>query len=167
MKHILFILLASISLSCASTPTESPQLIIFQKGSLYGYKDPMGKVIISPDYMIAHEFQQEVAHVADRQKWMVIDKKGKILFTPFIYDNGPDPFQEGLARFVQDDKIGYYTPLGQISVPPKFDFGYPFKNGKAKVCVGCKKKSYGEHYRYRGGKWFYIDARGYKYKKGN
>jgi len=32
---------------------------------------------------------------------MMIDKKGKVLIRPYLYDNGPDPFQEGLARSQQ------------------------------------------------------------------
>lgn len=56
--------------------------------------------------------------------------------TPYLYDNGPDYLSEGLMR-IQDSsgKIGYADEKGEIVISPQFAFGYPFKNGHAKVTL--------------------------------
>lgn len=168
-KNLFLILLMLVVVQCSSSSSrgENIKLTRFKQGSLYGYKNSAGDVVIEADYMIAGDFQNQIAHVADRQKWMVINKQGKMLFTPFVFDNAPDAFREGLARFVQNDKIGYYDNTGKAVITAQYDFGEPFNKGRAKVCSGCRKVKSGEHYRYKGGKWFTIDARGKEYKEGN
>lgn len=56
-------------------------------------------------------------------------------YSNYQYDNGDDYVSEGTVRIVNDDngKIGYATPDGIILIEPQYAFGYPFKNGRAKV----------------------------------
>jgi len=78
------------------------------------------------------------------------------------YDNGPDYFSEGLVRTVKDHKYGFMDKNLNIVIERKFDFVFPFENGKAKVCMGCKKLTDGEHSWYEGGVFYYINQLGEK-----
>lgn len=49
---------------------------------------------------------------------------------------------------------------GQLFIKPQFAFGFPFKNGRAKVTNKGEKKvvpnSKGEYHYWESDKWFYI-----------
>lgn len=56
------------------------------------------------------------------------------LYVPYRYDNGNDPVQEGVYRIVDEKgRIGYADEHGNTLIEPRFAFGFPFENGKAKV----------------------------------
>ena len=93
-----------------------------------------------------------------------IDKSGKELFEVFRYDNGPDYVSDGLFRIVDKGKIGYANMDGEIVILPIFDCAYPFKNGKAKVSLNCKKTPENEHQIWESNKWYSIDKTGKKIK---
>ena len=77
------------------------------------------------------------------------------------FDNGPDYFEEGLARMIgENGKIGYVNPKLEIVIEPAFDFAYPFRNGRAIVCNGCRQVREGEHFVSQGGQWGIIDPKG-------
>ncbi len=61
------------------------------------------------------------------------------------FDNGPDPFQEGVARYLSDGKYGYMSSTLSVLVAPSYEFAYPFEQGKGVVCQGCTFQSAGEH----------------------
>lgn len=65
------------------------------------------------------------------------DASGKILAVPFLFDNGPDYWQEGFSRIVDTSgKMGFIDEHGTIVVPPSYDFVYPFCHGIAKTARG-------------------------------
>jgi len=101
-----------------------------------------------------------LAAVLDDQGWVLIDVKGREVIRPYTFDNGPDYFEEGLARFVQDRKFGFFDESGKVVIQPQFDFAYPFKDGKAKVGWGCTFTPDGEHQQVSGGEWKQIDKTG-------
>ena len=128
---------------------------------LWGYKDVGGTVLIAPCYSVAQDFSPEgIAAVADQSGWMYIDTKAKVLIRPLILDNGPDPFQEGLARFGDKGKIGFFDQTGKVIIDPKFDFILPFYDGLAAFCQGCKEQQEGEYHSVVGGKWGFINTKG-------
>ena len=132
-----------------------------EKGDLYGYCHANGKVAITPKYLMALKFMPTgIAAVVDNKGWLYIDTTGKPLIRPFVVDNGPDGFHQGLARFVQNGKIGYFDTAGHIKIKAKWDFAKPFSEGLAAVCHGCKQIRRGEHFVVVGGKWGYIDEKG-------
>ena len=52
----------------------------------------------------------------------------------FQCDNGNDYVSEGLYRIVDKrGRIGYADESGRTVIKPRFAFGFPFENGKAKV----------------------------------
>ncbi len=90
-----------------------------------------------------------------------INRKQKILFRVYPFDNGPDYPQEGMFRIVEDGKIGYVRASdGKIVIAPKYACAYPFEDGKAKVTDECEVIKEGEHSVPQSDSWYYIDHRG-------
>jgi hypothetical protein len=101
----------------------------------YGYKDGKGNVVIAPTLNFAYEFKPGgIAAVVDANaQFAFIDPTGKRIARAYAFDNGPDYFQEGFARIVDDHKkIGFMSDRGVI-IAPQFDSAESFCNGKAQV----------------------------------
>jgi len=138
-------------------------LVPFVQEDLWGYKTETGEVVIAPRYSMAADFNaQGSAIVVDDKGWAIIDRRGAILVRPFIYDNGPDAFSDGLARFVEEGKMGYFAPSGKVVIAAQYDFAWPFENGVAEVCQDCARVADGEHFRIEGGTRWSIDKNGVK-----
>jgi len=162
----------AVILLCTGTASimamEDPLLItnpegfsLFEKQGKWGYKDGQGRVVIDARFHAAQDFLRGgIAAVVDERGWAYIDQKGCVLIRPFVFDNGPDYFQEGLARFTLDRKFGFFDDHGQVVISPRFDFAFPFYEGLAVACMGCRIQSQGEHHTVEGGAWGYIDHKG-------
>ena len=137
------------------------KLIPFQENEKWGFNDEKGTVMIKPQFIVANNFLPTgIAAVVDSIGWAYINTEGNVVIRPFIYDNGPDYFSEGLARFTRDDKFGFFDDTGQIIIEPQFDFAFPFSGGLSAICMGCKKRKEDEHTVIEGGKWGYVGKRG-------
>lgn len=133
----------------------------FEDGELVGFKDAEGKVVLPPRYQVAQEFTPGgMACVVEGDGWVCIDGNGVPLLRPFVFDNGPDEFSEGLARFVEGEKIGFHDEAGVKQIPARFSFAQPFADGRAAFCDGCTRRCEGEHCSMSGGKWGLIDKTG-------
>jgi len=102
-----------------------------------------------------------LAYLYSSEGIFYFQQNGKIMRT-VMYDNGPDYFSDGLVRTIRDNKYGFMNEKLDIIVERKFDFAFPFKNGKAKVCMGCVKVYDGEHSTYEGGTFYFINKFGQK-----
>jgi hypothetical protein len=162
MKRVLHFLLFFLLLSFMSSDGRAQErLIPFEKEGKWGYRDGQGKVIIQPTFIMADNFSSGgIAAVVDDSGWAYINKRGNIVIRPFIFDNGPDYFEEGLARFTEHEKFGFFDTTGKIVIKPQFEFASPFHEELAAICIGCKSKVQGEHRFMEGGKWGYIDRKG-------
>lgn len=95
------------------------------------------------------------------------DNRMNTRYRPFQYDNGDDYVRDGLYRIVDDrGKIGYADEKGTTVITPRFAFGFPFENGKAKV-TDCGQMeavagSQGEYHYWESDNWYYIDKTGRK-----
>jgi hypothetical protein len=166
MKNSIFSIFKQLSiciiifnLACFAQKTVKPEP--FEQAGLFGYKNEKGDVVIQPEYIMAEEFNDDgIAPVVDHQGWIYINLKGEKLFRPFIIDNGPDYFSEGLARFVENNKFGFFDMKGNRIIEPLFDFAKPFSEGLSEVCKGCSLQFKGEYSSFEGGKWGYIDKQG-------
>lgn len=129
---------------------------------LWGYKDAAtGALAIAAKYRLAEPFSaQDRAFAASDQGWVCLDPQGRELLTAFTFDNGPDAFSEGLARFVENGKYGYFDRSCRKVIPANFDFGEPFRDGLAAVCQGCTRQDSGEHWSMTGGAWSCLDRSG-------
>ena len=133
----------------------------FESNGKWGFKNEHNEIIIKPDFVVVQEFTSGgIAAVLDDTGWVYINTTGRYLIRPYIFDNGPDYFQEGLARYTRQDKFGFFNQAGEIVIPAQFDFAYPFSEGLAAVCTGCRFVSDGEHRTVEGGKWGYIERQG-------
>ncbi len=144
--------------------TPELELFLFEKNGLYGYKNAENAVVLEAKYQMAHDFVNGMAEVVDEEGWAYINGKGEVLARPFVYDNGPDYFQEGLARFVEQGKVGFLDEKGKQQIKAEFDFARPFSGGLAAACMGCEEKQVvtesGSHTQVVGGKWGFIDNKG-------
>lgn len=116
-----------------------------EKTELWGYKTKTGKIALPARYDSVTAFGTGgVAAVllddkTSQNPWRFIDPSGKVLATPFMFDNGPDYWQGGLARIVDDrGKFGFISTTGAIVVPPTYDFAYAFCRGIAKTALDGK-----------------------------
>jgi hypothetical protein len=130
----------------------------------YGYRNAAGEVVIPAEYGLATEFTDEVAAVCGMDGCAFIDRTGKPLAQPFLYDNYPDEFVEGRARIIDGPiataTFGFIASSGEIVVAPTWSFVGRFSGGYAAVCAGCVRETLDELHRYVGGKWGYIDRAG-------
>lgn len=127
------------------------------KLALYGWRSCDGRVAIAPRYLIAEPFGKGgMAAVVDKSGWHYINRQGQLVIRPVIFDNGPDPFSDGLARYQKDGKYGFFNASGAVVIPAQFEFAYPFVHGKAKVGEGCRLMSDGEHTQVECRTWRHI-----------
>ncbi len=142
---------------------EPEELEVFEEGGSMGYRTADKEVVIEPRYVMAQPFDEYgIAAVRDDQGWAYIDAAGETLVRVFEFDNGPDYFSEGMARYVDGDKMGYVDRKAQVVIEAQFDFATPFEDGRAEVCTGCEEQAMGEHSMMVGGQWWAIDADGEK-----
>jgi len=129
-----------------------------------GYMDKSGQIIIEPKYVIARPYNRyNIAAVADEIEWKYIDTTGKTILKPYLFDNGPDYFKEGLSRYVESNLIGFIDEKYQIVIKAQYEFVTPFHYNYATFCVGCKEAPLtegSEHTKREGGKWGTINKKG-------
>lgn len=85
------------------------------------------------------------ALILDEQGWLYIDRDKRPILRPFIFDNGPDYYEEGLARFVENGKMGFHNEALHVVVPAQYDFVFPFKDGVARAGTNCTQNREAEH----------------------
>lgn len=113
-------------------------------GEIYGYKDGTGAVVIPPRFGYAYEFGSGgIAAAVERPtteggtaRFVFIDTSGTELAVAYVFDNGPDYFQEGFARIVADGKVGFLDRTGAIVIAPQFAGAMSFCRGQATVHDG-------------------------------
>lgn len=110
------------------------------------------------------------------EQWMTLrvmfkktdyDDRLNTKYPAFQYDNGDDYVRDGLYRIVDErGRIGYADEKGNTGITPRFSFGFPFENGKAKVtdCGQMKEVegSRGEYHYWESDDWYFIDKSGRK-----
>ncbi|OOG18561.1 hypothetical protein BWD42_00835 [Sphingobacterium sp. CZ-UAM] len=99
----------------------------------------------------------------------VYDRTGNFIYTPFLYDNGPDYWQEGIRRYVSNGKVGYVDLNNTILTEAKTGFAKMFNYGYAAFYEGAVTKVYepgGEHWTVsptdNKGKHYLINRKGEK-----
>ena len=122
-------------------------LAAVRHGSMWGYIDSLGNMVIPAKYDYAGSFENsEFAKVNLVEKSYYINRKGNILLED---EDDVVIFHEDLALVKVGHKFGYLNREFKWHIVPQFEMAWPFRNGFAKV-----KK---------GGKWFVIDTQGKQY----
>ena len=115
---------------------------------------------VSHSYLKQLDFKgEEIISIFKDDSFYYIRKDGKKIKT-LTYDNEADPFSDGLARTRINGKIGFFNSNLEIILKPIYDFAFPFHEGKAEICTGCKEKQEGEDSMLEGGKWQKINRSG-------
>lgn len=130
---------------------------------LWGFKTTSGQIAIKPryTYIFGTDTLYDMAMVVLNAEWVAINKRDSIVLKPYIFDNGPDYLQDGLFRFVENNKIGFANSKGQKIIPAQFDFASPFKEGLASFSIGGRmEKLNKEHSTWTGGLWGFINKKG-------
>jgi hypothetical protein len=116
---------------------------------LWGLKDIQGNVMIAPQFTFIYATaDQELFSPKNKEtEFLVgvlkngsvqrITRDGKSKFTSAFFDNGPDYYEEGLARFIYNGKVGFHDVKGNEVIAPAYGFASPFRDGLAHVCNGC------------------------------
>jgi hypothetical protein len=128
------------------------------KGKCGEMIDP-DRILIYETHLIRLSFSKGPAAVIVDDKVFYVSKGGKAV-RAWMVDNGADYFSEGLARTVSKGKFGYINKDLNVVIPPLYDFAFPFENGVAMVCNGCKLKPGAEHEEVEGGLWGTINRSG-------
>lgn len=121
-----------------------------------------GGVKIRPEHLRELDFDQDgLTTVLIGGGWHYVRRDGTMM-PAITFDNGADPFSEGLARTLRDGKIGYFDRSLAEVISPRFDWGFPFEGGRARVCLGCTlTPADGDgHREVVGGLWGYVDTAG-------
>ena len=88
-------------------------------GDKYGFIDKSGKLVIAAMFDLPAYFKDGKASVQFNHLSMVIDKNNKPLLTTKV--QGLSQFYEGLARFEDQDKIGFMNEKGDIKIPATYE----------------------------------------------
>jgi len=121
-----------------------------------------GELVVNPEHLKNLDFDSlgMAAFWVGSQIFYI--KKSEEYLPVVAYDNGADDYSDGLVRSLVDGKISYYDANFRQVIAPKYDWGWPFKSGRALVCSRCSiQASDGdEHGMVTGGRWGYIDKEG-------
>ena len=154
------------SVECAYAARESsrhptPYEQEFQPRGLCGLLQPDGTLVVEPDFLNDIDFSEGLGSVfVSGTGWFYVKSNGQTAQV-LTHDNGPDYFNEGLARTKPAGKIGFIDSSLSEVIPAKWDFAFPFSGGYAAVCDGCRKQSAdGEHWEIQGGVWGRISRSG-------
>ena len=148
IQFLAFLCVAAASSSAQQTEPNMPYRV--HNGTLYGYIDGTGRVVIPIGFQYASEFSEGLAAVSVQPlsagvvgKWGYIGQEGKFIVTP-QYARAHD-FSEGLA-VVCTKLCGYIDRTGQLVIPLQYEIADDFHEGLAAVM--------------KGGRFGYVDHRG-------
>jgi hypothetical protein len=158
---------------------ESPPLFavtdeeFLQYGARVAYVDKSGDTIIpfgkygyyGTNTLIYYGNVLESENGSEFGRQIGINRNQEVLFDLVMFDNGPEPFKEGLTRVLRYGKMGYANKYGQVVIPCIYDYAKWFDNGIAEVTFrGTEYLNGDEHKRVESDEWFTIDKHGPKVK---
>lgn len=158
----------SAGAAAAASPTSTaPALEAFEDpaSGRWGLRDAAGTVVVTPRFdHVDGPIAGGLSGAVLAGTWVWIDGGGTVLpLRPFVFDNGTDPFVEGLARYVDEaGRLGFVAPSGEVAIAARFAFVHPFAEGRAAFCEGCRleRPEGDEHTQIVGGLWGFVDPRG-------
>jgi hypothetical protein len=147
---------------CAAGTKSDPEPAVQEYrdcGSMEG-----GRVVLSKTHLKKMVFDRHgLATVLVKGQHYYVKRDGLVLAVITV-DNWADDFAGGLVRSRVGGKIAYYDRGFRQVIAPRYDWGLPFKNGRALVCRGCtlEEQDSEGHSRITGGTWGCIDKQGHE-----
>lgn len=165
-------LICFLLVSCAKLPAQKntlngsfwsndldPEVAELQPRGLCAYKTN-GQIFVSASALGKLVFSKTgLAPIHIEGKWYYVRRDGSAIPT-ITFDNGPDEFIEGLARYSDGDKIGFIDETGRVAIKANYEHATSFRKGYALVCNGAKKVRKGEHTFMECGLWGCLDQNG-------
>lgn len=119
--------------------SHSPSVLLaFEQYGLYGFKDQLGEIIISPNSEEVGTFQEGFVWTKlDHKRYLYLNKKGEPLLN-YTFDRCFD-FQDGVAKVLDFNEskgyegYGFLDTLGNIVVPLIYEQAFDFVSGYALV----------------------------------
>jgi len=103
---------------------------------------------------------RNIVEIQIQNNWYYVKPNGEAILA-FTHKNHADRFSEGLARTQLNGKIGFFNRNLEVVIKPMYDFAFPFHDGVAEVCLGCKSKPIDQkNMLIDGGNWKKIDKNG-------
>lgn len=184
---VLLIAIACVT-SCGSKIEADPDehLYAVKQGKYYGFIDPHGQMVVSPQFAYAFNFSEGLAavniggttsgrDVPTDGKWGFINPKGQFIINPFYYspENGALPydlerlplvmhdgyrFVDSLAAVRLEEGWVYINTENQIAIPK----AYTEKDGEKTYYIIQSARTFqeGRAAVYLGDGWGYIDKTG-------
>ncbi|CAN1548134.1 WG containing repeat [Flavobacteriaceae bacterium] len=115
MKKILTICLLMVVTFTVNAQEKKLKLFQDKTTGGFGFKNLKGEVIIKPEYVEAHEFNEGLAAVKKLGKWGFINTSDEVII-PLNKTNVSD-FSEGLAVVTENGHQVFYNKNNQIAVP--------------------------------------------------
>ncbi len=128
---------------------------------------PLGKyAYYGTDTLIHYANVIELPNDSTYGRQIAIDRNQRVLFDLVMFDNGSEPFIEGLTRVYRNGKMGYANKYGQVAIPCIYEYAKQFENSKAQVTFDAVEYiDMDEHTRVESDDWFEIDKTGKRIKK--
>lgn len=169
MRKVAVLLMLLFSFGCGTHQNNYYLLVRDTVTDQSGYVNLKGDTVIPlGKYSMCYtDTFKNYAIVSKPQEGLVaIDKKEKVLYSVYVFDNGPDYPSEGLFRIIKNGKIGYADLNGKVVIPPKYMCAFPFEKGIARVSDNCQTiPDPPEHYAWASKHWIYINKSGNQVSK--
>ncbi len=151
-----------IALLFAAALSQAEPLYFYPQKDKIGVKTASGRIVIAPVKVIAHHYTEDKRPIRghtieicfsehfneNRDDAIAADagdvfsRTGQYLYSPIVYDNGCDYWQEGMRRYVEKGRVGFVRRDGSRATPALWDFATPFEHGYATVYRGGWKKEW-------------------------
>jgi hypothetical protein len=145
--RLFLLLLTAIFLGCSSTTPI--------KEDSYHYR------YIDNSYLKTVDFSKNsLQTIRIGEDWYYIREDGRMMLTLTDSEGKAERFKEGLARTKIGGKIGFFNKTLDIVLKPIYDFAFPFYDGVAEICIGCREIFNENQKMLDGGEWKRIDRTG-------
>ena len=150
-----------IALLFAAALAQAEPLYFYAQKDKIGVKTASGRIVIAPVKVMLHyaeakrpirehtieicfseHFNENRDDAIAADAGDVFSRTGQYLYSPIVYDNGCDYWQEGMRRYVEKGRVGFVRRDGSRATPALWDFATPFEHGYATVYRGGWKKEW-------------------------
>lgn len=154
-----------IALLFAAALAQAEPLYFYAQKDKFGVKTASGRIVIAPvkamspyahhyaeakrpirghtiEICFSEHFNENRDDAIAADAGDVFSRTGQYLYSPIVYDNGCDYWQEGMRRYVEKGRVGFVRRDGSRATPALWDFADPFHHGYATVYRGGWKQEW-------------------------